>query len=369
MTPCFSALCLSCPLSVAQYRLPLSCQPPFFKRSVFGSLLLTGFFQAKCRILCLTDGCDTVKKRVPWQVAKGLQEKDIIVDAVLIGPASEDSNLPAIAKATNGYVFSPPTLKVRPNPAFPGAALLGISVYQLTFLQDALNLNELETFLCLAERPVLSPPKPITSYMSYNPLLSTKADRCDDGHLPQRKMPEEMKNPVVPLATSLQKPAQGKSTTTSRTREILRQMKQLVDAPHPNIDIFPCEEDIGFWRGVLEGTFDLQPLRVLTQETPGWNSPPVIEFQGAHPCFVGPEETPYEGGAWEIYVKFPETFPVASPEVRFVTPIKHCNVNQYGTVNPTSPQKPHLGQGFVWLYSHEPFRKSLSFYIYKKLDF
>jgi len=29
---------------------------------------------------------------------------------------------------------------------------------------------------------------------------------------------------------------------------------------------------------------------------------------------------------------FPESYPTEAPEVRFVTPIKHCNINQYGKV-------------------------------------
>jgi len=37
-------------------------------------------------------------------------------------------------------------------------------------------------------------------------------------------------------------------------------------------------------------------------------------------------------GNWLVYVLFPERYPQEAPEVRFVTPIKHCNINQYGKV-------------------------------------
>jgi len=45
-----------------------------------------------------------------------------------------------------------------------------------------------------------------------------------------------------------------------------------------------------------------------------------------------PEGSPYKGGIWLLYVKFPEDYPLSAPEIRFVTPVRHCNVNQYGKI-------------------------------------
>jgi len=86
--------------------------------------------------------------------------------------------------------------------------------------------------------------------------------------------------------------------TKSRVREIMLQMKMLLENPHPSIDILPCSKDIGFWSVLIEG----------------------------------PSGTPYEKGTWLVYVKFPKNYPKEAPEVRFVTPIKHCNINQYWKV-------------------------------------
>merc|ERR1719498_333449 len=42
--------------------------------------------------------------------------------------------------------------------------------------------------------------------------------------------------------------------------------------------------------------------------------------------------TPYAGGHCLLYIMFPAEYPECPPEVRFVTPIRHCNVNAYGRV-------------------------------------
>merc|ERR1719359_1312866 len=46
----------------------------------------------------------------------------------------------------------------------------------------------------------------------------------------------------------------------------------------------------------------------------------------------GPAESPYAGGCWLLYVLFPADYPKKAPEVRFITPIRHCNVNAHGRV-------------------------------------
>ena len=45
---------------------------------------------------------------------------------------------------------------------------------------------------------------------------------------------------------------------TQRGREsvlrILTEMRKLQATPHPAVEVFPCEEDLGFWRVLIEGT-------------------------------------------------------------------------------------------------------------------
>ena len=48
----------------------------------------------------------------------------------------------------------------------------------------------------------------------------------------------------------------------------------------------------------------------------------------------GPNDTPYKGGIFKLFIKFDKTFPVKGPEVIFDTPIYHMNIN------PTQGQQP-----------------------------
>jgi len=123
-------------------------------------------------------------------------------------------------------------------------------------------------------------------------------DVCDDEVVPKRLVPDLFYKPVQPLKSSFDKVTHMQGTTRSKEREILHQMRELIRKPHPSIEIFPCCANISFWRLILQG----------------------------------PSETPYGKGTWLVYVLFPENYPQEAPEVRFVTPIKHCNINQYGKV-------------------------------------
>ena len=42
---------------------------------------------------------------------------------------------------------------------------------------------------------------------------------------------------------------------------------------------------------------------------------------------LGPQDSPYKGGFFYLKVLFPSDYPQSKPEVRFITPIYHVNVN------------------------------------------
>jgi len=103
---------------------------------------------------------------------------------------------------------------------------------------------------------------------------------------------------TLQLAKSQQPPPNTNQNNLTRMRRILSEMQSYQKNPHPSIQIFPTESNIAFWRMLL----------------------------------VGPEGTPYENGVFLLYTSFPDNYPNAAPEIRFTTPIYHCNINNYGKI-------------------------------------
>ncbi|CAE7672334.1 unnamed protein product [Symbiodinium sp. CCMP2592] len=232
----------------------------------------------KLRLVVLSDGCDTSSVKEAPQVAQFLQSKGVVVDAVMIGNET-DPDLHAVCKASGGYVFRPASL------------------------QDAVRLNELETFLFSLERPPSNQRSmnSTDSLEAYGPAFFP-LDPCSEDQVPPRKHPAQLESCVHGLQDALHQTAEGpalagREAWARRTR-ILAEMRYLHREPHPAFDVFPSCDDIGFWKVTVSG----------------------------------PDGTPYAGGVWLLYVVFPTEFPVEPPEVRFITPIKHCNINQHGRV-------------------------------------
>ena len=84
----------------------------------------------------------------------------------------------------------------------------------------------------------------------------------------------------------------------AHTKRLLQELAHYATNPHASFEIFPCEESIDFWQLIL----------------------------------VGPNETCYEGGIFHLYIEFSDKYPAKPPNIRFITPIYHCNINEAGKV-------------------------------------
>mmetsp|Transcript_82688 Transcript_82688/g.267710 ORF Transcript_82688/g.267710 Transcript_82688/m.267710 type:complete len:1775 (+) Transcript_82688:57-5381(+) len=254
------------------------------------------------RVLVLSDGRDTSSTSGAWEVARKLQGSAITVDAITIGD-ERDRNLHAIAKATGGYVFGPTTLA------------------------DALRLCELEVLLSSGERPQRQNLLQVQSAASLRHFANYPMDVCNEDKVPRcRAMPlltlpvrklgsdalatfEGQDAPQPPKAQPPQAPGTSESAAAAAPsgtdsmlgrdmrRRVLVELRHFMTNGHPAVEVLPSE-DLSFWKLLLEG----------------------------------PEGTPYQGGVWVLYCHLPPEYPECPPRIRFVTPIRHCNVNAHGRV-------------------------------------
>jgi ubiquitin-protein ligase len=78
----------------------------------------------------------------------------------------------------------------------------------------------------------------------------------------------------------------------------MSELARLKAQPHPSVDVYPCADRLDFWNVVV----------------------------------VGPQGSLYERGAFLLGMDFPSDYPSSPPNLRFMTPIRHANVNRHGKV-------------------------------------
>ena len=70
------------------------------------------------------------------------------------------------------------------------------------------------------------------------------------------------------------------------------------------------------------------------EEPEGFTAGPVDESDMFkwEASLVGPENSPYEGGTFQLSMEFPKDFPFKPPKVEFTTKVYHPNVKSTGTI-------------------------------------
>ena len=241
--------------------------------------------EAKKRIICISDGLDTKSASTGSQdVCWRLKRAEIAVDSVCLGDES-NLELRTISHLLGCYRFHP------------------------TSLVNALAICEMEPFLSLTERPPISaPPRTPRHRLQFmghfwqaryaaEPTLVTNDD------VPPRKEHPNLRDEFVQLKAITARPGNvansGNARSNLRISRLMTEMRLIVgNGAHPKYDIYVSETDMSFWKVVMDG----------------------------------PDESPYSAGTFLLYLHADDGYPTFAPKARFITKIKHPNVNAHGRI-------------------------------------
>ncbi|XP_011404196.2 PREDICTED: uncharacterized protein LOC105312898 [Amphimedon queenslandica] len=161
----------------------------------------------------------------------------------------------------------------------------GVCVLPQT-MQESLRYFELDAMLSLSERvsrqyPTnLSVLKDVTRY-PYETETSFKSTYIEAFH---NVKTQSMKSHLDQLK---------ETPSNSKHRRILRELREFMHNPHHSITVYPSQISYEKWKVLM----------------------------------TAPKESAYSGGVFALSVQFPKKYPFTQPEIRFLTPIYHCNVS------------------------------------------
>jgi ubiquitin-protein ligase len=136
-------------------------------------------------------------------------------------------------------------------------------------------------------------------------------------------LPEVEKPQAVTIRTLMDRQAHVDASTPQQRRRLMRELVACqTTARNPSICVYPQEgSSLYFW----------------------------------HVLIKAPDETPYANRWYQLYARFPSDYPSRPPEVRFVRPLVHVNVNAEGRIchavfgsSYTSDQPISSVLGHVW---------------------
>ena len=262
------------------------------------------------RLLCLTDGGDNSSRLSPEQATNKLLKSRIIMDTVILEEALTHTHY--IAKASGGYSFQPKSSQELLS-IFENEPMLTLSMRK-HFTPLLTPCDDTDPRL-LQSRDSIDVTDPLqktfiaSSLLFLRPLIKLCRGWLTDNipsefdGIPEHVLPEKLNKPVVTMHTCLtfamrQKHVGNIVYTLDHTKRVLQELSHYATNPHESFQIFPCEESIDFWQLIL----------------------------------VAPKDTSYEGGIFHLFIEFTDKYPSKPPNIRFLTPIYHCNINRAGKV-------------------------------------
>lgn len=113
---------------------------------------------------------------------------------------------------------------------------------------------------------------------------------------PELCQPKALNGPAMNLQKALVKDVAVSNQVIMR---VLREANTLKQRSLENVSVFVCKDNLLFWKVIV----------------------------------TGPIGTLYCGYKWLLSIEFsPKTYPLRSPDIRFVTPIYHCNISDDGKI-------------------------------------
>ena len=242
--------------------------------------------EAKKRIICISDGEDTKSAtNKPDEICWRLREAGIAVDTISLG-YEDNADLRTISHLLGCYSLHPNSL------------------------MNAMATTEMEPFLSITERPAITPasdaPRQRLQFMGHfwRARSSARYTIVTADHVPPRKEHPNLHDDFVDLSAMAARPnhrsnAGGSHRSNMRTTRLMNEMKSIATTgTHPKYDVYVSESDMSFWKVVMEG----------------------------------PDESPYSQGTFVLFIHADEGYPTFAPKARFITKIKHPNVNAHGRI-------------------------------------
>ena len=224
------------------------------------------------RILCLTDGYDNNSTVTAEEATQELIDNEITMDCVLL--CEETVYTHAIAKATGGYSFKPSNTV------------------------ELMNIFEEEPMLAMKSRPEIIPAYGKEDEVELDVQAAAPVDKELDHILPDKlNLPVQTAQNCLARAI-IHKHLASPTANTEITKRILQELSYYQSHPHPDFEVFPCQTNIDFWRIIM----------------------------------CGPDGTPYSQATFELFIEFKDDYPAKPPNIRFITPIYHCNINSAGRI-------------------------------------